>query len=565
MINKKPTRKYAMLKNFFILPAAAFIIYAFSTPEYHYASPPVSNPLTIYQTQGIQQKEVKGIVVKEDGKPIEGVNITSTGTMGNAFMATSGKDGRFSIANVQADAALLFSCRGYKGLSIKPDFSKEMNVKMELNPDDKLPAGTNPNAPQAQRKEPTVVIDGVISEKNMAAATKYLGYNNGLSKFLYGKEATDKYGDKGANGVYEITTRERALAMGLKPPFPRLAPQDYPTFQNMKFSVFSEWVAAHAKYPAEAQEKKLGGWVSVNFKVELDGTLTNVVSSSGKVDPLLVNEILKVIQSSPKWEGPVNKDVDEPFSTSVTLQFKLPDQILNNAPFVVVQEMPMYPGGDVELLNFIKNNTKYPEQAKANKIQGRVILRFVVTTNGNADGISVLKGVDPSLDAEAIRVVSLLKGFKPGKQGGEPVNVWYMVPVTFKLDMQQADFNKTSLLDILNFLGRTTGYPQEAKNAQDTGKVFVVLKLGKGGIIKECKAVTDKSTINVPFLPEVVIVGFNKTPGQNEPKTVKVAGDEHPLLKAECERVARLLTVNEIPDWNDKDLEFALNFRFVLK
>jgi len=333
----------------------------------------------------------------------------------------------------------------------------------------------------------------------------------------------------------------------------------------MKFSVFSEWVAAHAKYPAEAQEKKLGGWVSVNFKVELDGTLTNVVSSSGKVDPLLVNEILRVIQSSPKWEGPVNKDVDEPFSTSVTLQFKLPDQILNNAPFVVVQEMPMYPGGDVELLNFIKNNTKYPEQAKANKIQGRVILRFVVTTNGNADGISVLKGVDPSLDAEAIRVVSLLKGFKPGKQGGEPVNVWYMVPVTFKLDMQQADFNKTSLLDILNFLGRTTGYPQEAKNAQDTGKVFVVLKLGKGGIIKECKAVTDKSTINVPFLPEVVIVGFNKTPGQNEPKTVKVAGDEHPLLKAECERVARLLTVNEIPDWNDKDLEFALNFRFVLK
>jgi len=73
-----------------------------------------------------------------------------------------------------------------------------------------------------------------------------------------------------------------------------------------------------------------------------------------------------------------------------------------------------------------------------------------------------------------------------------------------------------------------------------------------------------QNLINVPLMPEVVIVGYSN-PGQNASQTVKVAGDEHPLLKSECERVARLLTVNEIPDWNDKDLEFALNFRFVLK
>ena len=79
------------------------------------------------------------------------------------------------------------------------------------------------------------------------------------------------------------------------------------------------------------------------------------------------------------------------------MKFKLPDQILNEAPFVVVEQMPLYPGGDVELLNFIKNNTKYPEEAKAEKIEGRVIIRFIVSTEGNAEGISVLKGVHPFL------------------------------------------------------------------------------------------------------------------------------------------------------------------------
>jgi TonB family protein len=99
----------------------------------------------------------------------------------------------------------------------------------------------------------------------------------------------------------------------------------------------------------------------------------------------------------------------------------------------MVEKMPMYPGGDVELLNFIKNNTNYPEAAKADKIEGRVIVRFVVNKNGNSEDPVILKGVNPMLDAEAIRVVSILKGFSPGSLGGNPVNVYYMVPVNFSL------------------------------------------------------------------------------------------------------------------------------------
>jgi len=102
-------------------------------------------------------------------------------------------------------------------------------------------------------------------------------------------------------------------------------------------------------------------------------------------------------------------------------------------PFVVVEEMPMFPGGDVELLKFIAEHTQYPEVAKENNIQGRVIVRFCVTSKGGVSQVSVLKGVDPELDKEAMRVVSTLPAFKPGKQGGKPVPVWYMVPITFTL------------------------------------------------------------------------------------------------------------------------------------
>jgi protein TonB len=101
--------------------------------------------------------------------------------------------------------------------------------------------------------------------------------------------------------------------------------------------------------------------------------------------------------------------------------------------FVVVEEMPTFPGGDAELMKFINSNIVYPEIAKENNIQGRVILRFCVTYKGAVDQVTVLKQVDPALDNEAIRVIKMLPAWKPGKQGGKPVNVWYSVPVTFQL------------------------------------------------------------------------------------------------------------------------------------
>ena len=102
-------------------------------------------------------------------------------------------------------------------------------------------------------------------------------------------------------------------------------------------------------------------------------------------------------------------------------------------PFVSVEEMPVFPGGDEALLKYIAQNTIYPENARKNNIQGRVVVRFCVTEKGGINKISVLQGVDPELDAEAVRVTKNLPGFEPGKQGGKAVPVWYMIPITFIL------------------------------------------------------------------------------------------------------------------------------------
>jgi TonB family protein len=102
-------------------------------------------------------------------------------------------------------------------------------------------------------------------------------------------------------------------------------------------------------------------------------------------------------------------------------------------PFVQVEQMPMFPGGDAALLNYLAEHSVYPENAKKNGIQGKVVIRFCVTASGAVTRVGVLKGVDPELDAEAVRVAKTLPAFTPGKQDGRDVPVWFMVPITFAL------------------------------------------------------------------------------------------------------------------------------------
>lgn len=101
--------------------------------------------------------------------------------------------------------------------------------------------------------------------------------------------------------------------------------------------------------------------------------------------------------------------------------------------FDVVEQPAMFPGGDAALLKYIKEHLVYPTIAAENGIQGRVVLKFVVTKTGKVGDVVILRSVDPDLDKEAKRVVSTLPKFTPGKQNGVNVNQWYTVPISFKL------------------------------------------------------------------------------------------------------------------------------------
>jgi len=95
--------------------------------------------------------------------------------------------------------------------------------------------------------------------------------------------------------------------------------------------------------------------------------------------------------------------------------------------------LPEPPGGISGLLKYIADNTRYPAVPQENNIQGTVIVKFCVTSKGGIDQVSILRPVDPDLDAEAIRVVKTLPTFRPGKQGGVPVPVWFTVPIKFQI------------------------------------------------------------------------------------------------------------------------------------
>ena len=108
-------------------------------------------------------------------------------------------------------------------------------------------------------------------------------------------------------------------------------------------------------------------------------------------------------------------------------------QFTDNKVYESAEVMPEFPGGEVELLKFVAKRVKYPTEAQRKGAQGRVIVKFVVETNGSISNIHVVKGIDPLLDAEAIRVCTTMPTWAPARQEGKAVRCYYTIPVTFGL------------------------------------------------------------------------------------------------------------------------------------
>lgn len=108
-------------------------------------------------------------------------------------------------------------------------------------------------------------------------------------------------------------------------------------------------------------------------------------------------------------------------------------EVEDDEPIFIPSKMPIFPGGEKGLMNYISNKVVYPAAAREQGIEGKVYVRFCVTKFGTVDRVSIARGADPLLDKEALRVVKLLPKWQPGENGGRKVSVWYTVPINFQL------------------------------------------------------------------------------------------------------------------------------------
>lgn len=114
--------------------------------------------------------------------------------------------------------------------------------------------------------------------------------------------------------------------------------------------------------------------------------------------------------------------------TAVTTHEEQSDSV-----YVKVDKMAEFPGGMNGMMNFLSKNMRYPKEAMMNDIQGRVVVKFVINTDGSVSDAKIAHSVDSLLDAEALRIVNLMPNWTPGMNGGIPVRSYFNVPITFKL------------------------------------------------------------------------------------------------------------------------------------
>ena len=314
-----------------------------------------------------------------------------------------------------------------------------------------------------------------------------------------------------------------------------------------------------------------------------DGTYTKFESSEA-VDPF-TGELRKTFTvKNYTAEGMPNPNIDftirevekhgdtmmysmDPFTISGDIVNKLKNKIMtdedidievtevgcvdNDTVYQIVEKMPQYRGGEEAMMKYVADNIKYPQEAKDKNISGRVFVSFVIEKDGSVNEVKVVRGIGGGCDEEAARVIKGMPKWEPGMQKGKPVRVNYMMPINFKLSdtqpkqpvkkssVSKADMkpDKNGVYQIveempqypggeaamLEYVAKNVVYPQEARDKEISGRVFVGFIVEKDGSIGEVKLLRgigggcDEEAIRV-------VKGMPKwKPGKQDGKTVRVS------------------------------------------
>ena len=176
-------------------------------------------------------------------------------------------------------------------------------------------------------------------------------------------------------------------------------------------------------------QKKSNSWARLKYAYVLPLAVIILAACTNKEVSKKMDEISNAKISNLASDSKENevKSSSEAENNEPQSQSEIDDSFV----FVSVEKMPQFPDGDVALLKWISENINYPEEAKKNKIEGRVACTFVVNKDGSVSDVQVVRSLDPELDKEAVRVLSTLPKFIPGEQRGEVVRVKFSVPVRF--------------------------------------------------------------------------------------------------------------------------------------
>jgi TonB family protein len=421
---------YRKMKILLILPVFAIILYAFSKPDYRTKYIDESSVSNV-SGSSLQQNSVKGTVVQQDGKPLAAANITITGT---TIGTITDPDGHFKLNNIPDGESLVISFAGFKTRVLKPVFTSDMSITMgrdtvrynNLNisiPPPPLPPSpvdktgdinVPPPPPPASGidikgdgPQPLYVVDGNITTKadvkkinpeSIEAISVLKYHSDTINPALY------EYGEKGKNGVIVITSKGKSAkmlviingAVNEKEGMSKINTEDIESMTVLKDE------DAVKKY---GDKGKNGAIEVITFKKDEKRPDVEIEKSNSD-DKISAKEPMVVVK-----EQPASKDM-----------------------FVAIEELPEFPGGKTAMGAWITANLKYPAEAVKAKISGKVYVTFIVSYSGKVKNVAISKSVSPLLNAEAIRVISSMPEWKPGRQGGKPVDIQMQVPVEFKLN-----------------------------------------------------------------------------------------------------------------------------------
>jgi TonB family protein len=464
-----------------VLPLIAGIFYAFATPEYKFVQTGNSSETIIQAQEG---KIVKGKIVNDEGQPLKGANIVISGT---TIGTISDASGNFEL-KVEDDTPLVFSFVGHDSKEVKPDFYWQMLVVMKIKTIEIEAVGNFDTKSEKKPSPSLILIDGKQSTK--AEMDKINPDKIDKVAIYKDKMAIDKFGEKGKDGVIDITLKPAenvstqtfkvqsnsplkfgdANSFGKQPliivdgvigmqDVNNIPPETIEFINVLKDESATKVYGDKGKNGVILITTKKGASASQNTPIDVkvtgyannqnENTSTNTgvkirstgTSETGSKPLIVIDGVIAEDQNMDKIEPNTVESMNVLKGEMATKKYgeKGKNGVIEitmkgeKEYFVVVEEMPEFPGGVQALKTYVAATVKYPANALKNGIQGKVFVNFIVGKDGSVSNAKIAQGVDSSLDAEAIRVVESMPKWNPGKQRGELVEVRYTIPVEFKL------------------------------------------------------------------------------------------------------------------------------------